>query len=198
MTAPASPPGKAELRAAVRARRSARSTAEQLAAALRFRDQLLALPEVAAASRVALFVSQDGEPGTAPFLEALHSSGVTVMLPILLTDFDLDWAPFEPDQLEAGRFGLLMPTTPRLGVDAISTVSVVVCPGVAVDRRGSRLGRGGGSYDRALARCPSTVLRCQLAYDDEVVDVVPTASHDQPVDLIATPTRVMRTSTDGR
>ena len=144
---------------------------------------------------VAAFLSQEGEPGTGPLIEALQSSGTTVLLPILLRNFDLDWAPFAPEMFEGGRFGLLVPTTPRSGVDAIITVSVVVCPGVAVDSQGNRLGRGGGSYDRALSRCPDTVLRCQLAYDDEVVDVVPTALHDQPVDVIITPTRTLRTST---
>ncbi len=195
MSTTRSTPGKQELRAEILALRSRRSAAAQQQAGLAFRDQLLALPEVRAASQVAAFLSQNGEPSTGPLIKALHGSGVMVLLPILLPDSDLDWAPFAPEHFEPGRFGLRVPTTPRSGIDAISAVSVVVCPGVAVDLRGNRLGRGGGSYDRALKRCPRTVLRCQLAHDDEVVDVVPTAPHDQPVDVIITPTGVMRTST---
>lgn len=187
-----SSPTKQQLRDAHVKRRSERSDRDQERLARGFRDQLLSLPEVAAARRVAAFVSQDGEPGTRPILDALHADSVEVLIPILRDDFDLDWAPYEPGQQEPGRFGLLIPITPSEGVGAIATTAVVVCPGVAVDRSGNRLGRGGGSYDRALSRCASSQLRVQLAYDDEVVHVVPTTEHDQPVDVIVTPTATLR------
>ncbi len=186
-------PTKARLRESHLARRADRREVEQERQARGFRDQVLGLPELAAARRIAAFVSQDGEPGTRPLLDALHARGVEVLLPVLLDDFDLDWGPYEPGEQEHGRFGLLVPTTPHVGVDAISAVSVVVCPGVAVDRAGHRLGRGGGSYDRALKRCGPEVLRAQLAYDEEVVDAVPAEEHDEPVDVIITPTTTIRT-----
>jgi 5-formyltetrahydrofolate cyclo-ligase len=187
-------PSKQELRHAHLLRRAARGDAEQERAATGFRDQLLALPEVARSERVTAFLSQHGEPGTGPLIEALCSRGVTVLVPLLRADFDLDWGVYQPDALTAGRFGLLVPTTPAEGVHAVASVSVVVCPGVAVDLSGRRLGRGGGSYDRALRRCGPAVLRVQVVYDDEVVDVVPTEPHDEPVDAIVTPTRSIRVS----
>ncbi len=192
-----SSPTKTELRDAHRARRGNRSEADQERLARGFRDRLLELPELAGAQRIAAFVSQDDEPGTRPLLDALHARGVEVLLPVLLDDFDLDWGTYEPGEQEPGRFGLLVPTTPHAGVEAIKTASVVVCPGVAVDRAGNRLGRGGGSYDRALRRCGSDVLRVQLAYDDEVVDVVPAEQHDEPVDVIVTPTATIRAERAG-
>jgi 5-formyltetrahydrofolate cyclo-ligase len=146
------------------------------------------------ASTVAAFVSQDGEPGTGPLIEALHARDVSVMLPILREDFDLEWGTYEPGAQQPGRFGLLVPTTRPLGVDAIARADVVVCPGVAVDPSGNRLGRGGGSYDRALARCADSVLRVQLVYDDEVLAEVPTDPHDQPVHVVVTPTATIRVS----
>lgn len=185
---------KHALRRASRASRRDRSDAEQDRLARGLRDRLLSVPEVAAARRVAAFVSQDGEPGTGPLMAALSSAGVDVLLPILRDDNDLDWAPYVPRQLAPGRFGLLVPTTEPVGVDAVASSSVVICPGVAVDLHGNRLGRGGGSYDRVLARCGPDVLRIQLAYDDEVVDGVPAEPHDQPVAVIVTPTRVLRVS----
>lgn len=163
-------------------------------AAQGFRQQALSLPPVAEGPRVAAFIGGGGEPDTLPLLDALHARRVSVLLPVLLDDDDLDWACYSPGRQAQGRLGLPVPTTPGLGVDSVSTVSAVLCPGLAVDRQGRRLGRGGGSYDRALARCGADVLRCQLAYDDEVVAAVPTASHDQPVDVIVTPTRVVWTS----
>ncbi len=188
-----SSPTKARLRKTHLARRADRSEVDQERQARGFRDQLLGLSELAGATRIAAFVSQDGEPGTRPLLDALHARGVEVLLPVLLDDFDLDWGLYEPGEQAPGRFGLLVPTTPHVGVDAISTVSVVVCPGVAVDRAGHRLGRGGGSYDRALQRCGPGVLRAQLAYDEEVVDDVPAEPHDERVDVIITPTTTIRT-----
>lgn len=185
---------KHELRAAMLAARAARPQRDQDRAAVGFAEQALTVGAVNKGPTVAAFLAQSGEPGTDPLIDALRSRGVTVLLPVLLEDFDLDWGAYEPGRQAAGRFGLLVPTTRRLGVDAIASVSAIVCPGVAVDLAGNRLGRGGGSYDRALARCGPSVLRCQLAYDDEVLDAVPIASHDQTVDVIVTPTRTIRTS----
>jgi 5-formyltetrahydrofolate cyclo-ligase len=65
----------------------------------------------------------------------------------------------------------------------------MVCPGLAADRSGGRLGRGGGSYDRALAR--TRARRVLLLHDGEVLDSVPAQPHDQPVDVIVTPTRTL-------
>ncbi len=186
------PPSKPELREAHATRRSQRSSADQEQLSRGLRDQVLALPEISAATRVAAFLSQDGEPGTRTLIDALRAAGVEVLIPILRDDFDLDWGRFEPGEQKRGRFGLLVPTTPPLGEDAVASADVVVCPGVAVDRAGNRLGRGGGSYDRALARCADPVLRVQLVYDDEVVDAVPAEAHDQRVDVIVTPTTTQR------
>lgn len=183
---------KHQLRTRMIEQRARRSPAEVAEAGMGFRDQALTMPEVAAGPRVALFLGRHGEPDTRSLVDALHTRGVEVLLPILLDDFDLDWAPHRPGQHAPGRFGLLVPTTSPLGADAIATVAAVVCPGVAVDREGNRIGRGGGSYDRALARCGPTVLRCQLAYDDEVVAAAPTHPHDQPVAVVVTPTRTIR------
>jgi 5-formyltetrahydrofolate cyclo-ligase len=106
------------------------------------------------------------------------------LLPVLLGDDDLDWARYD-GELVPGRRGLLEPPGPRLGVAAVATCDVVLVPALRVDRAGYRLGRGGGSYDRALAR--ATGLTVALVHDDEVVDDVPHEAHDVPVRAFATP-----------
>jgi 5-formyltetrahydrofolate cyclo-ligase len=67
-----------------------------------------------------------------------------------------------------------------------------VVPALAVDRRGSRLGRGGGSYDRALARVPAGRPVLALLYDGECPEVVPTEPHDRRVTVAVTPHAVLR------
>ena len=116
-----------------------------------------------------------------------------MILPVLLPDGDLDWAVYGgPADLAAARRGLLEPTGERLGADAIATADVVLVPGLAVAVDGMRLGRGGGSYDRALGRVPVGTFTCVLLYDDEVGLDVPVEPHDRPVTHVASPAGVVR------
>ena len=73
---------------------------------------------------------------------------------------------------------------------AAATPDVVLLPGLAVDGRGLRMGRGGGSYDRALSRVPVGTFTCVLLHDGEVLDVVPGEAHDRAVAAAVTPGRL--------
>lgn len=164
--------------------------AERLAAAAARWDRL------AAAQTVAAYVSVGTEPGTRALLDALRERGVRVLLPVLLSDNDLDWAAYEgPGRLLPAGRGLLEPAGERLGAEAVVDAEVVLLPGLAVDRSGLRLGRGGGSYDRVLARLaaadadPALVV---LLYDDEVLARVPAEPHDRPVHAVVTPSGLLQ------
>ena len=164
-------------------------------AAGHLRDVLLDDPEVTAASTVAAYVSVGGEPGTGPLLEELEARGVQTLLPVLTDDGDLDWARYTgPLGLAPASRGLLEPRARRLGPDAVRSADVVLVPALAVDRRGYRLGRGGGSYDRALARLVGgSTLVVALIHEGELLDLpVPTQPHDVPVNAVATPSDVVR------
>jgi len=107
---------------------------------------------------------------------------------VLRDDYDLDWASYEgPDSLAPGPHGLLEPTEPRRGVAGISSADLVIVPALAADPRGHRLGRGGGSYDRALTRVGAAVPTIALLYDSELLDEVPAGPHDQRVRAVAQP-----------
>ncbi|MEV5596955.1 5-formyltetrahydrofolate cyclo-ligase [Streptomyces sp. NPDC052496] len=156
----------------------------------------LALPEVAGAGTVAAYVSVGREPSTLALLDQLHAAGVRVLLPVLLPDDDLDWAAYDGAEnlVPAGR-GLREPAGPRLGPQAVTGADAVLLPGLAVDRRGMRLGRGGGSYDRVLERLAKAGARpakVVLLYDAEVLAEVPAEEHDRPVDVAVTPGGVRR------
>lgn len=172
-------------------------TARQLAAA-HLQEGVLGLPELAAAPAVAAYVSLPDEPGTPDLLDALQGRGVRVLLPVLLPDRDLDWAEYRGRaDLRPGRRGLLEPGGPRLGPTAVAEAGVVLVPGLAADRAGHRLGRGGGSYDRALARLPAGSLSVVLLFDDELLASVPVEGHDRPVRAALTPSELHRFDRQG-
>ena len=90
---------------------------------------------------------------------------------MLRPDGDLDWASYEgPDSLVPARAACTSRRKPPRGVDAIARADVVLVPALAVDQAGNRLGRGGGSYDRALARVGPLIPVIALLYDAELLE----------------------------
>ena len=152
------------------------------------RDHVLEMPQVTSAGTIAAYYSVGTEPDTRGLVYALWKRGTYVLLPVLLPDYDLDWASYEgPDSLAAGPHGLLQPTEAPRGVSAVTSADLVIVPALAVDHDGRRLGRGGGSYDRALARVGPAVPTVALIYDDELLDEVPAGRLDQRVRMAARP-----------
>jgi 5-formyltetrahydrofolate cyclo-ligase len=158
---------------------------------------------------VCAYASFGTEPDTTELLDTLGATGVRVLLPVLRPDSDLDWAVYDA-RLQPGRFGLREPVGERLGVEAIRDADVVLVPALAISSTGQRLGRGGGSYDRALTRLtvrkrdpkqatqpPAHVSRpwvCALVYDHELDATFPVEAHDRPVDAACAPSRLVRFS----
>jgi 5-formyltetrahydrofolate cyclo-ligase len=179
---------KAELRARVLARRSALPADQRAQAGRAIRDALLDRPEVQMAGTIAAYYSIGAEPDTRGLVYALWKRGSYVLLPVLRPDGDLDWASYEgPDSLVPGPRGLREPGEPTRGVDAVARADAVLVPALAVDGAGRRLGRGGGSYDRALARVGPLIPLIALVYDEELVGHVPSEGHDVPVRATASP-----------
>lgn len=181
---------KSLLRKDLLAARSALSEAERKSAGIALRGVLLDLPEVGMAGTIAAYASVGTEPPTAGLLFALWKRGSYVLLPVLREDYDLDWASYEgPESLASGPHGLLQPTDTRRGAGAIASADFVIVPALAVGQDGHRLGRGGGCYDRALARVGPAVPTVALLYDSELLDEVPAGPHDQPVRAVVQPAR---------
>ncbi|MCM2579069.1 5-formyltetrahydrofolate cyclo-ligase [Streptomyces meridianus] len=182
---------KAELRQRLLALRAHRTPEDVAAAERGLIRHALELTVLTRSGTVAAYVSVGREPGTRGLLDALCAAGVRVLLPVLMADNDLDWAVYEgPGSLRPARRGLLEPAGPRLGPAAVLEAGAVLLPGLAVDERGMRLGRGGGSYDRVLQRLEQAgadPARVVLLYADEVVPRVPQEAHDRPVHAAVTP-----------
>jgi 5-formyltetrahydrofolate cyclo-ligase len=141
------------------------------------------------------YLSMTGEPPTAPVIERLEGLGIRVALPIMRPGRQLAWGWHGTDLLRNG-YGVLEPAPD----DAIELghMAAMLIPALRAGRDGSRLGRGAGYYDRALAAVPRHAdggpLRIVIVFDDEVDDTVPHDPLDAPVDVVITPTTVLRVS----
>jgi 5-formyltetrahydrofolate cyclo-ligase len=187
-------PTKQALRRTVLAARRSMDAANRAAAGLRFADQVATLPSYPSfGGVVAAYSSRHDEPATDALLERLVKDGITVLLPVLRPDLDLGWGPYDPAHLAVSELDIAEPTGDVSSPDAILNADLLVCPGLAVDHLGRRLGRGGGSYDRVLARYGKRDSTCVLVYDDEIRDDVPYERHDRRIGWIVTPARILDT-----
>jgi len=122
---------------------------------------------------VTLYESFAGEPPTESLVAALVARGLRVVVPITEPDLDLDWCDVaDPERAALGRA-------------AIGEAALVLAPGLSVDREGTRLGQGGGCYDRALPRRAHGAPVVVLLHPGEVADdPLPRDAHDAPVDAV--------------
>jgi hypothetical protein len=120
---------KAELRLRVLGARRRLSPAERALAGRELRDAILEDPQTQMAGVVAAYVSVGSEPDTRALIFALWKRGTYVLLPLLRPDQDLDWASYEgPDSLIEGPRGLVEPSEPPRGVEAITSADLVLVP----------------------------------------------------------------------
>ena len=189
---------KTMLRKAVRLRRNARPTAQRAADDEARFDRLQGLLTQLRPRRLVAYLSTGTEPDSLRLVSWAVARGVRVLLPVL-TDGAGSWRPEPawavydgPDRLRDGRSGILEPTGPVLANDPLAAADLLIVPGLAADRDGNRLGRGGGWYDRAR-RGHADLPTWLLLNDDEVLGVVPTDSWDLPVNGLVTPTLTRET-----
>ena len=184
---------KDELRAAIRAEREKRSPRSRARAGVELAEVVGALPQVLEAGCVAAYVSRPTEPDTLPLLEMLAGRGVHVLLPVLGTGLQRDWAWFTtPEDLQVRAPG--RPPEPggeTLGAEALAEAEAIIAPALAIDTSGARLGQGGGWYDRVLAHARPEATVIAMVFPEEVYDAasrpLPRQDHDRLVDIVATP-----------
>jgi 5-formyltetrahydrofolate cyclo-ligase len=139
--------------------------------------------------RVAAYVPIGAEPGSLELLDRLRERGTVVLLPVVRPKNALSWAIYSgADTLIPGPWGLRQPVAEPGTVADLSTAQAVLVPALAVDERGTRLGRGSGYYDRALHGVPSSVPVAALLHDGELVHRLPADPWDRPVTAAVTPT----------
>jgi 5-formyltetrahydrofolate cyclo-ligase len=150
----------------------------------------------AAGEWAAAFVSMADEPEMGGLLHLLAARDLRLLVPAPGPHGkDLAWTRIRPATcaLPAVAAGTVPnPPGPRFGPAALTRCALILVPALAVDRSGTRLGRGGGWYDRALEYASDLALVLAVCLDAEVLPAgrLPREPHDQPVDGVLTPTAV--------
>jgi len=134
------------------------------------------------ATIVACYLPFGDEPDTELFIDWAIENDIEVVLPVSNQDGSLTWVKFD-GATEPGIFGFAEP----IGETAkLAGVDLIVIPALAVDTSGSRLGKGKGYYDRALAELEEVAPVVAVIHPEELISSIPTEDHDHPVDAVVT------------
>jgi len=184
---------KKEIRKRVRLALAAIPPDEQARKSQAACESLLALPEYRDAEAVMAYMPLGGELDCTAVLKAALDAGKIVLVPRVL------WHPHGllvmrlhslADRMEESSYGIREP------VDGepwpVNRIDFIVVPAMAFDRTGRRLGKGGGFYDRFLASAGLEAVTCGLAFDEQVLEFVPTDEHDRNVNMLVTDKEIFR------
>ena len=160
---------------------------------------LLTAQEMLNAVTIATYISYGDEPDTSALNSQLIALKKVLVLPRILPDKSLEWVLWNgTEENLRSKNKVKEPVGMALDADTLASIDVVIVPTLLMDRRGFRLGQGGGSYDRAfkeLSIFSPHVWSVALVYDGEVTSGnLPNEAHDVPLNAVATPELVIRFS----
>lgn len=157
--------------------------------------RLFSLPEFVSANTLAFYVSFKSEVLTETMIRKSLSLGKVVVVPItdlanrrLKLSRIIDYT----DDLTPGTWGILEPKPDRIKLIALKEIDLVITPGVVFDKKGCRIGYGGGFYDGLLKSLQKEKVSVAVAFELQMVEEVPVDNRDEPVDIIVTEKRVIR------
>lgn len=183
------PSAKPALRRALRAARKAIPNIRRRAAARAVAARLPRVAQIRRARRVAVYLSMGSELPTAPLIAALRARHVTVYAPVLLRG-GMRFRKLDGARLQAHVLGM---SQPRAGLALrVSAMDVLLLPLLAFDARGTRLGQGGGWYDRMLSHNRFRPYRLGLAYTQQQAGALPREPWDQPLHAVLSERGVQR------
>jgi 5-formyltetrahydrofolate cyclo-ligase len=184
---------KSALRSRYRAARRTLSEQQRRDAGKLAANLLAEQPRWQQARHIAIYLPADGEMPTSAVESIARAAGKVVYLPVILPDNHLEFAQWNPDQaLLENRYGIPEPP-PSVERKNAQQLDCIILPLVAWDRRGVRLGMGGGFYDRSLEGTQGT-LRVGLGYANQEVGCLPADRWDAPLDIVVTERELVHAS----
>ncbi|MEW6989461.1 5-formyltetrahydrofolate cyclo-ligase [Colwelliaceae bacterium 6441] len=189
---------RTELRQTIREKRQGLSSDDQTQAAVQLSSSLAHHPKVKHAKNIALYLTNDGELNTQPFIDYCWQNNIKTYLPVI-HPFSKGHLLFlryhEQSIMRKNKYHILEPQLNVCDVLPVAQIDIIFTPLVAFDQTGARLGMGGGYYDRTLSTWftqkegVNKPYPIGLAYDCQEVAKVPTEHWDIPIPEIITPTK---------
>ncbi len=180
---------KTKLRSTLRQRRQCLSSVAQQRAALLLCQRLSKLPVFRRSQRIAAYWASDGEIDLQPLIATAWRAGKQIYLPVVSDRHRLEFRRFQrSDRLNSNRFGIAEPPASAAKIE-VSELDLLIAPLVGFDRRGNRLGMGGGYYDRALPAVSRRLYRPALigaAHSCQQVDAIVREPWDKRLQAVVT------------
>ncbi len=181
---------KKKLREEMRKKRDELSAEDRREKSRKIAQHLKETDVYKSSSAVMIYASIDHEVETHDLIQEMMDEGKRVIVPYCIPGTnELGIAQIEDvdRDLEPGSYGIPEPIQDKRDNFFRSDLKLVVCPGVAFDRQGGRLGRGKGCYDGFMGEVKGRIPVYALAFDNQVLDdPIPFDYHDMPVDLVIT------------
>ena len=182
------PSSKHRLRSLHKTQRQTHTPAERIDASVRISSSILAWPPYREAKCIAIYQAIQGEIDLSCIWKSALSEGKSCAFPAINEDQTLSFLPATASTVFAkNRFGIAEPTLPRTQALPPHLIDIIFLPLVAFDAHGTRLGMGGGYYDRTLAdvrRRPPLLVG--IAYDAQRQPLIEADAWDVPMDLVIT------------
>lgn len=173
---------KKELRTLIRQRKRQLTESQRQELSFAINNLLLQHPRIARAQVVMLYSALPDEVDTQMLIERLHAMGKTVILPAVTGDGIMETRIYEgAKSLSVGAYGISEPI--GSAYTDFSKIDVAIVPGMAFDRKGHRLGRGKGYYDRFLSDKPY-IYTIGICFGFQMINEVPSDKFDIPMNEV--------------
>ncbi|OGW56022.1 MAG: 5-formyltetrahydrofolate cyclo-ligase [Nitrospirae bacterium RBG_13_43_8] len=187
---------KKKLRKEVLSKRDSIIPSERKKKDILIKQKLFCLPEFKTAKAILFYASFRTEADTTDIIEESLRMGKSVFVPKVDTiEHRLQLYEIKDlRELSPGYMGIPEPSLPDQRLHEIKDVDLAIVPGVGFDRFGNRLGYGAGYYDILLSDVKKKIPFIALAYEEQLIDTIPSERHDIKVDAIVTDHQVIRAS----
>jgi 5-formyltetrahydrofolate cyclo-ligase len=190
---------KTDIRKTVLASRNALSRQQVESMSRRICERFIRMEEAIRCSTLMAFLNFGTEVITDYLIEWAWREGKRVAVPLCLPERQMIASAIETfEDVEPGYFGVREPKKQRLRPVEKNRIDLICVPAVAFDRRGYRVGYGGGYYDRFLSDISNEVPRIGIVFARQVIDEIPVDRYDLPVQKIITEEEIILAAPDTR
>ena len=182
---------KEKLRKEIKEKRRKHTKEDNRKKSKEIKERLFGLKEFKNAKTILFYISYDGEVFTHDMiLESFYKKNIIVPISNP-TNHSLTLSHLKSwEELSIGSYGILEPRIEKIRKTNVDDIELIIVPGVAFDEKGNRLGHGKGYYDRMLKNASAPIVA--LAFEFQIIENIPVAEHDRPVDMIITEERIIR------